>query len=382
MPCVVFETEGLIDLTSFQVMGVSAKPNSRSPIGHFGTGLKYAVAVVARLGGKMAILVGEDAYYFRTEPIDFRGEKFDQLVMYVNRKGWLRDKEEAIRLPFTLIYGRDWKVWMAFRELEANTRDENGTSYLVSDGFETITRRAGYTRIVVELPEFTTAFEEKEKVFHPDAIKNGDPTEEAVQVIEGTTKAIFYRGLKVYETFKPALFTYNLLDAVSLTEDRTLAYGDYNARQLVAREVQTSNDESFIEAVVTANDSVWEAGLDFNDRVPPSRAFHNVMMRHPKGANASAMGYYARYDERVRPATFDLFAAHPRPWKIDGDAVVDAKGTTIFDCPYQYKGRWDILAGAILKYINPIDEATIEQHQMKSIEGPRETTEPDEEIPY
>jgi hypothetical protein len=44
---VIFQNLGLIDLRAVQIMGLNAK-ESKNPIGQFGTGLKYAIAVLLR----------------------------------------------------------------------------------------------------------------------------------------------------------------------------------------------------------------------------------------------------------------------------------------------------------------------------------------------
>ena len=43
-------------------MGVSAKPNTKSPIGYFGTGLKYAMAALVRLGTQPVVWIGLISY--------------------------------------------------------------------------------------------------------------------------------------------------------------------------------------------------------------------------------------------------------------------------------------------------------------------------------
>jgi hypothetical protein len=45
MTYIVFENEGLIDLRSIKTFDVSVKEND-SPIGFFGTGLKYTIVAI------------------------------------------------------------------------------------------------------------------------------------------------------------------------------------------------------------------------------------------------------------------------------------------------------------------------------------------------
>jgi hypothetical protein len=68
----IFETPGLLDLRSLTVMGLNAKPNARNPIGSFGTGLKFAVAVLTRLGTPPVIYAGRNRYTFNVVADTFR----------------------------------------------------------------------------------------------------------------------------------------------------------------------------------------------------------------------------------------------------------------------------------------------------------------------
>jgi hypothetical protein len=354
--CIVFDTPGKIDLRAFTLMGVSAKPNTTNPIGYFGTGLKYAMAVLVRLGAEPVVYLGEDKYTFFKRTDSFRGTEFEQLSMRHQNAGWFETK--VIDLPYAVSYGRNWKAWMAFRELEANTRDEGGITHQAEQD------PGAYflgTRIVVDLPEFTKAWEERDQVFLPTAVREGN----GIQVMADPANCIYWRGLKVYETPKPTLQTYNFLDHMSLTEDRTLQH-EFLARHALGNWVVKHDDERVIERILTAGEKYWEHGIEFDNNEAPSRAFHNVALRHPKRMAPAFYSYYARHDERVVERTYDPFDAHPLPWEIIGNAVHDAKGKPVFDAPYAYAGKWDLLAGAILKRIN--------------LQAPREEAEPDEPV--
>lgn len=346
---IVFDTPGLIDLRAFTLMGVSAKPKSTNPIGYFGTGLKYAVATLVRLGAEPVLWIGQDKYTFFKRSDEFRGAEFEGLSMRKERSGWAL-KATIIDLPYALTYGRNWEAWMAFRELESNTLDEGGSSYQVEA--DPGPPAEGTTRIVVDLSDFDKAWERREEIFLPESSREGS----GVQVVEGESSALYYRGLKVYKTPKPCVTTYNFLDHLTLTEDRTLAW-EYTARLALGNWLLKQDDEELIERVLTAGSDHWEHGIEFDANTPPSRAFHNVAMRHPKNMAPAFHGYYARHDERIVEETYNAYDAHPLPWKIEGNSVVDAKGTQVFDAPYQYQGKWDLLAGAILKMINQLAPA-------------------------
>jgi hypothetical protein len=370
---IVFDTPGLIDLRAFTLMGVSAKPNSTNPIGYFGTGLKYAIATLVRLGAEPVLWRGDDRYTFFKRPDEFRGVHFSSLAMRRDKKAfsWGGRVQD---LPFAESYGRNWEPWMAFRELESNTRDEVGVSYLAA--VDPGPPDEGNTRLIIDLPAFTEAWEKRDEVFLPSAVREGT----GIQIVEDESTALYWRGLKVYTLPKPSVFTYNILDHMDLTEDRTLKW-EVLARLALGDWLLKHDDEAIIEKVLTVGPTHWENDLQFNDHVSPSRAFHNVAVRHPKNVAPAFWGYYSRHDERVVEKTFSLFEAHPLPWTCTGHRVEDARGTTVFDCPYKYEGKWELAAESILKMVNPLAPAKEEEPDEPIVDGFDRDTDDFDETP-
>ncbi len=345
MPCIVFRTPGLIDLRAFTVMGMSAKPNAANPIGYFGTGLKYAMAVLVRLGCEPEVWIGRDRHVFVKRPDSFRGKDFELLSIRSMRWGLSRWRTTA--LPFTTQYGRNWEPWMVFRELEANTRDEGGTTEYADEKPEGVD---GQTTIVIDLPAFIDAWRERDKVFLPDASRGGDGT---VEVLDGPSEHLYWRGMRVYKLGKPSRLTYNFITHLDLTEDRTLAH-EYYARAVLANFIVASNSDHVVEQVLTASDKFWEHDLSFNDSIAPGPAFRRIMARKGVRVYGNAMNYYARYDDRVTPDSYRLDEHHPMPWRLNGDQVDDANGRVVFDKPVGYRGKWDLMAAALLRRVTPV----------------------------
>lgn len=98
MTAIVFRTPGSIDMRAFTIMGVNAKPNTDKPIGYFGTGLKYAVAVCCRLGASFEVHTSGHRYWFERAPLSFRGQDFEQIVM--RRDTWVGGQGWRIGRPF------------------------------------------------------------------------------------------------------------------------------------------------------------------------------------------------------------------------------------------------------------------------------------------
>lgn len=338
----VFRTEGLIDIRAFTVMGFNSKPKSANPIGFFGTGLKYAVAVLCRLGSKPVVYIGKDKYTFYTKTVDFRGKAFEQIWMRSDR--W-KMRARNTELPFTTEYGKNWKPWMVFRELESNTRDENGETFVVNGPAEDdngVDAIEGYTTILIDHPEVIEAFHKGgtsvDETAHPVLVEDT-----AVKVRAGGGNELFYRGIRAKDTTKPTLFAYDFVNTHGLTEDRTFE-SEYWVRSNLGSFIATCNNEAIIEKVLTATDANWEHNLEIPQYVKPSDAFHRVMHRRPRGISAGVSSYYHKHDNRPMVRTVSKWQSAPRPWRVDGEYVVDANGKVLFSEPSGYEGRWDHLA--------------------------------------
>lgn len=343
MNAIVHRTPGLIDIRAFTTMGMSAKLGN-NPIGMFGTGLKYAIAVLVRMGARPVVWIGLDRYEFYCEPTKFRDKEF-QLVR-MKRQRWspvgdfLSPNKRLIDLPFTTEYGRNWNMWMAFRELEANTRDEAGETYHDTAPVERIAPRAGETTIVIDHEGYTNAWERRDEVFLPGGLKDRVASE-GLQVLQGSSTCVYYRGLRAMDLPKATLYTYNILSGLDLTEDRTFKY-EFQVREQIARHLLTCDDPALIEQIMTCDEEYWEHGLDFPTWQKPSEAFRTVVEARPRGLWPSATSYYHRHDRRPVVATENVLDKHPQPWKLSDsqDTVEDADGADVFAAPYGYEGRW------------------------------------------
>lgn len=207
---VYFSTADEFDPTALTTMGIHHKPNSENPIGHFGTGLKYALAVLSRFNQTVTIEFGGRTWLLSRNKIDFRGKEFEKLSL---RAG----PTDIIELPFTTELGKGWELWMAFRELYSNTLDENGHC---GDNIE---KPDVGCLITVTGAEFHKVYENRDKYFLDTMLRTVAWRTHRVIAYHGTSDSIFYRGIAVYKLEKPSEFTYNLLHA-DLTEDRTLRY--------------------------------------------------------------------------------------------------------------------------------------------------------------
>ena len=236
---VVFHTNGPIDPKSWELMGISAKETG-NPIGLFGTGLKYALAVLLREGHQVDIHSDGKHWSFGLADISFRGKDFQQVTC--------NGKE----LPFTTEYGKKWQVTGAYRELVSNTMDEGGI-WFTGEAME-----AG-TSIVVTGPDILKAHSNHDQMF----IGDREPIHESrnLRIYQGNGK-VFYRGVKVKE-LEEAHYDYELLCEMELTEDRTIA-NEYTLRYRIGESVCSHvKDAKLLEYFVTANG--FEKNLDYDN---------------------------------------------------------------------------------------------------------------------
>lgn len=271
-----FQNPGEIDPNAFIMFGWNAKPNSKSPIGFFGTGLKFAIAISHRLGGKVTIYSGLTKYEFRLGKKDFRGTEQDAISYRKDRGKWTQ-------LGYGTNFGKTWEPWQAFRELYCNAKDEDGEVYN-----RKIAPEAGKTTIVVEgIPALVEAYE-KRSAFMLDMTAKPISKSFNLEVYKGRSNGIYYKGILVGQSEKDHDFTYNLTSHVDLTEDRTIKYSHLFPHYVVAHWLRVSETERHLlrEVVTGARDS-FEADLPWNSSgYDPSEIFiEEVDTLRREGAN-------------------------------------------------------------------------------------------------
>lgn len=258
---IIFENDGEIDPLSISIMGISVK-ESENPIGFFGTGLKYAIAVLLRTGHVVEIFSGETPITFDLSPIKVRGKDFDIVRMKVG-------DGEMERTSFTTEYGKGWGVWMAYREIACNGKDEHGTSRRST---ERPAPEAGRTKIIVHGDDFEAVFAESNRFLLDDEPQH---TVGNVEIRDRPGKDLFYRGVRVMQFKKPALYTYNCLTKLTLTEDRTVKDQWYPI-YYITNALMECEDEDILRKVLTASDDTLEGCLNFGEYGTPGEAFLRV----------------------------------------------------------------------------------------------------------
>jgi hypothetical protein len=266
---ICFQNSGELDPAMFQTFGVNVKPNA-SPIGFFGTGLKYAIATVLRLGGKITILSGITRYTFRVEPVMIRGKDFQQPVY--SEQQWIGNSWAGRvvwhRLPFTLELGRHWAPWMAYRELWSNTYDEDDPLILQPERVRVF---PGSTQVLVELEDFETIYHHPEQYFL-DKTREPLYADEDLEIYEGASPCIFYRGIRVHD-FGDAnsQFTYNFTRGIALTEDRQIS-SLWEVKYHLIRSLGKCQDPQILRTIMSSGPGWFEHELNWEYFASNSKA--------------------------------------------------------------------------------------------------------------
>lgn len=255
---IVFKNHGVIDRKSITAFGVSSK-ESPGAIGFFGTGLKYALAILLREGCQVTVYAGTDKLEFGVKRQKVRVDDFNFVTM--NRRS----------LGFTTELGKTWETWQAFRELYCNMLDEGGSAEEVD--VEPVPE-AGTTMIVVRGEAFDDVWASRS-----DIILNTLPVlkTEGLNVHPGQSNYVFYRGVRAYRLSSPSLFTYDIRRKVDLTEDRSIKY-QWDVDAAIRRAVMECDAAEVINRVVTADRSNHEHHMNF-DGVLPSETFLDTVGR-------------------------------------------------------------------------------------------------------
>lgn len=247
---VIFHTNTIIDPISWEMQGISAKETG-DPIGRFGTGLCYAIAILLRMDHKITIKAGAMIYEFGVKDMKFRGKEFKRVTC--------NGKE----MSFTLEYGKDWECWQAYRELASNTIDEGGIQFIgepMEDG----------TSIIIEGDGINRCYKDHDKYF----LGEREPISKmpSLKVFEGDGIA-YLKGVKVGE-IQDSLYSYEFSN-IELTEDRTIKMPN-TLKWKIGYHICQSEDEEFLERYLLSPEGSFEHEIDIDQTW--SREFEKVII--------------------------------------------------------------------------------------------------------
>lgn len=284
---IVFKNKGLLPIEAIKTMGINAKISSEC-IGYFGTGLKYAISVLLRKGHTVFINIGKTTYQFGTRTTTIREKEFSIVTM------------NGEDLGFTTELGKNWELWMAYRELYSNCMDEGGSVEQLAGNFNHAAEE-DETVISVIGADFEDTHGFREHIFIDSAERTPDLSSPSVDIFFAESDHIFYKGIRALDPGSSCLFTYNIKTHQDLTEDRTLKH-PFWIRWILTAETIKSTDKEFIKAILLADKSTFEADFDFSGHVTtnPTNEFLAVakeLLRNPH-LNKTVVSFYKKWSYR------------------------------------------------------------------------------------
>lgn len=271
-PAISFITPGVLNPKLITTLGVNVKKNS-SAIGYFGTGLKYAIAVLLREEQKISIWNGESLFTFFTKRETLRGKDFDFIVMTERKND--SSKVESV-LGFTTELGKNWTINQAYRELYANTQDESGeirTDFLANHLPNT-------TIITVSGEKIFSAHRARGNFILDDDFKTKNEIScsdyYSLKIYTSETKNLFYRNFAVYTAEKNHQFTYNIMAPVTLSEDRSLLLPYQGYDVICTYFTKVCTDRELLKKILTNKDYA-EHKLNFASIDDWSETFSSVV---------------------------------------------------------------------------------------------------------
>lgn len=259
MNSVSFRNPGVIDMVAVRTFGASSKVGD-NPIGFFGTGLKYALAILMRVGCGVTIWAGLQGYAVEKREQKIRNDTFNMIVLRRLKNGAPAGK--PIELGFTTELGKTWLLWQAFRELYCNAKDENGECVLGS-----VAPQADQTTIVVTGEAFVGIYYDRHTIVLDGQQHWLDLG--PVHVYERPSQHVYYRGVRVLDLPKPSRYTYNILSQLQLTEDRTLALGVYVVQNKIRDAALFCPNEVFLRSILTTGKDEFEQSLEWDGTYSP-----------------------------------------------------------------------------------------------------------------
>lgn len=285
---IIFSNPGIIDIDAVTTLGVSVKENE-NPIGYFGTGLKYAIAVLLRNNHEIVIYAGEDFYSFETITKTIRSKD-------CNIVGMRKNGGDIQQLGFTTELGKNWQLWQAYRELYCNAKDEGGGVSVANK----LTKSADTTTIAVTGIDFANIHKDRYNFI----LKPMTPiyVDENIEIYPNTGIAMFYRGIRVRElNTKPTRFTYNILKETKLTEDRTVV-SEWDLDIFIAGAIIDSGRLEIIARAIENNDKYLESSLYWNYSYRCSPVFNEAVKQTRKSSRGvchHAMELYHRNADKL-----------------------------------------------------------------------------------
>ncbi len=244
-----------IEPNAFHLIGACTK-RGQNKIGYFGSGLKYAIAVLLRENIEFEVYAGLKKIDITHKPDKLRDQEFD--VIYIDGQ----------KTSMTTSMGPKWKLWQAIREIYCNARDEEKHKV---EQVEEISQVAGETAFYIRFDnhlEIELFIKDWDKYFcfnRPTIIEH---TLGNVLSRIGGHMTTYRKGIKASNIERKSLYDYDFQE-LSINESRLIDY-EFYTYQHAATIWAESATEKMIQTLMkcynhpTCVRDCFEHHLDFN----------------------------------------------------------------------------------------------------------------------
>ena len=280
---IYFCNDNVMDLRAVKAFGFNDK--NLESIGHFGTGLKYAIAILKRLEHDITLTLAGKVYVFSISRVKGRVKEFEFIT--------INDEE----LAYTTEVGKNWELWQVYRELYSNCLDEGG--------FVSTTPPVDYSGTVFEITgkDFASIHENRYQYVLDDSIS---PKESSASWARyDTGGSIYSKGICVNKIDK-LLYSYDdKLGDLQLTEDRTVA-SDFSLNCALGEVLVQSKDIVYISKILIVKDSYEYKAIDLQYcSAKPSEEFINTAgLLKDKSDMRGLEAYYLKHTGGFKPIDY------------------------------------------------------------------------------
>lgn len=232
---IVIENKGEIDEVGLTLMGISSKRGDEEKIGFFGSGNKYALALMLREKIPFRIFSGKREVKVSTEKVMFRGKLYEQILI------------NGEKTSLTTAMGPDWEPWFAIREIYCNAVDEGGSSLKIT---QTAGGVVGKTRVFITMTDQLEDFFkniEKYILVNNKSLASENTKYGKVELLkkEGNEFNCYRKGIRIYpKNERKSLYWYNF-GSIQINESRTYKY-EHEIRERIASFFAVTNDKMLI----------------------------------------------------------------------------------------------------------------------------------------
>jgi len=255
MPYIKIQNNKEVEKQAITLLGASSKRDDSGKIGFFGSGFKYAIAVLLRNNIDIKIYSGTKEIVVGTKKTKFRGVDFEIITI---------DKKET---SLTTDIGIDWKVWFAIRELYCNAIDEGEHTISLADSPE---GQKGKTNVFIKLTDETKGVLDNWNKYFSEKRKDILVESGGDKIFRSNTDTIliYRKGIQVYEEPKSSLYHYDLR-SVEINESRVVKNTwsvFYDITNLLKRRSTIEMAEEIFECKDTFESKIdWDTYEPFNN---------------------------------------------------------------------------------------------------------------------